>query len=94
VTDEQIDALIESVKPNLRAAIRASFAPTFAPAHFLIMGTIPLPSGQEWKLVLAVMSEPTAEIVGTLVLQGVPGMTAAWQKMASPPAAGFSAPGL
>lgn len=58
---------------------------------------IPLPSGQQWKLVLAVMTEPMAALAGAVLLTGVPAMSAAFQKaqdQASPrPSGGLMVPG-
>ena len=61
ITDSQIDAHLETIKPRLRAAIRAAFE-QLAPVNFLKLAEIPLPSGQTWQLVLAVMTEPTAKL--------------------------------
>ena len=47
ISDEQIDALIEEARPNLRAMIRGSFE-QLVPVHLLEIGKIPLPSGQMW----------------------------------------------
>jgi hypothetical protein len=91
VTDQAIDALIEASRDNLRAAIRAAVE-KLAPVHLFEIAKVPLQSGQQWNLVIAVMLEPMAGLVGATMLQGVPAMMAAYEKMQVKPVP-FSIPG-
>jgi hypothetical protein len=93
ITDEQLDALIEAVRPQLRGMMRGAFE-KLIPVHFLEVGKIPLPSGAQWQVVLAVMTEPMAALVGATALSGFPAMQAAFEKLREQPATtGFSVPG-
>jgi len=93
ITDESIDALIEQAKPILRQSIRAAIT-QLVPIHLLEIAKIPLPSGQQWQLVLAVMTEPASNLVAGTMLNGFPSMIAAFEKMQKPaPQSGFSIPG-
>lgn len=80
ITDSQIDAHLESIKHRLRAAIRAAYD-QLAPVNFLKVSDIPLPSGQNWQLVLAVMIEPMAELLAHTAMAGAPAMLASYAKM-------------
>ena len=94
LTDESIDALIEAARPALRSSIRASIE-KLVPVHMFEVAKIPLPSGQQWQLVIAVMTEPMSSILAATALQGFPAMLAAFEKMQKPaaPPSGFSIPG-
>jgi hypothetical protein len=97
ITDQQIDALIETARPQLRAMIRGVFQGE--PLHFLKIGEQPLPSGQTWQVVVAVMNEPFAAVASGTLMQGVPALMKAYEKLnkpaepAIPSTAGFSIPG-
>jgi hypothetical protein len=84
ITDQQIDAHLESIKPRLRAAIRAAYE-QLAPVNFLKVSDIPLPSGQSWQLVLGVMTEPMAELLAHTAMAGAPAMLASYGKMQQAP---------
>jgi hypothetical protein len=94
ITDTQLDALIEAARPNLRAAIRASVE-QLSPIHFFEIAKVPLQSGQEWTLNIAVMLEPMSTLISGMILQGVPPMMQAYEKLKAPEPAksGFSVPG-
>ncbi len=97
ITDASIDALIEQAKPVLRSSIRAA-CEQLIPIHLVEIGKIPLPSGQQWQLVLAIMTEPMSNLVSAVALQGYPGIFSAFekaQKSAEPAkvSGGFSIPG-
>lgn len=97
ITDVQLDALIETARPVLRDCLRAAIK-DYAPVHFIELGKIPLASGAEWSLMLAVMIEPFAALAGATMLQGMPAMQAAYAKLQKapeipPPGSGFSVPG-
>jgi hypothetical protein len=94
MTDQQIDAYIEMARPNLRAAIRASVE-QLSPIHFFEIGKVPLQSGGEWSLNIAVMLEPMSGLISGMILHGVPPMMQAYEKLKSPepPKTGFSVPG-
>lgn len=97
VTDEQLDSLIEAARPNLRNCFRAAIE-QHAPVHFFEVAKLPLASGAEWSLVIAVMIEPFAALAGATMLQGMPAMQAAYAKLQKAPetaplGSGFSVPG-
>lgn len=95
ITDQQIDDLIEAAKPNFRIALRAAMEHS-APAHMFEIAKLPLTSGQEWPVVVAILLEPMAAMLTHTILQGVPAMFAAYekaQKPAAPQASGFAIPG-
>jgi hypothetical protein len=83
ITDQSLDALIEAARPNLREALRRGLQ-DLVPVSMMEAAIIPLPSGQQWKLVLAVMTEPMAALAGAVLLTGVPAMSAAFQKAQDP----------
>lgn len=84
-TDEQLNALIEQAKPALRESIRAAIE-KLAPIQMFEIAKVPLQSGQQWQLVIAVMLEPMSALVSGTVLQGVPTMMAAYEKLQKPAA--------
>jgi hypothetical protein len=96
ITDQQIDALIEQVRPQLRQMIRGVFQGE--PLHFLEIGKMPLPSGQTWQVVIAVMNEAFAGVASGTLMVGLPAFMKAYEKMNKPAAVpvsegAFSIPG-
>lgn len=84
-TDEQINALIEQCRPALLNSIRAAIE-KLAPIQMFEIAKVPLQSGQQWQLVIAVMLEPMSALVSGTVLQGVPAMMGAYEKLQKPAA--------
>ena len=80
ITDESIDALIEAARPALRNSIRAAVE-KLMPIHLFEIAKIPLQTGQQWQLVIAVMTEPMSALLSGTALHGFPGMMAAFEKM-------------
>jgi hypothetical protein len=95
ITDAQLDALIEQARPNLRASIRAAIE-QLSPIHFFEIAKVPLESGQQWQLSIAVMLEPMAGLISGMILQGVPPMMQAYEKLKAPAPQknGLSIPGM
>jgi hypothetical protein len=87
ITDEALDQIIETARPYLRKAIRESMT-NLVPMSMFEIAKIPLPSGQLWSLMLAIMTEPVSGLVQGTVLHGMPALMAGFQKMqtAPPPA--------
>lgn len=98
ITDTQIDALIETAKPAIRNMIRDVFSGV-SPCNFLEIGKMPLPTGQEWQVVICIMNEAFAAVAAPTLLTGIPGLMDAYKKATTPATApppspgGFSIPG-
>lgn len=88
VTDESLDQLIESARPQLREALKQAIASESV--AMLELMKLPLPSGQLWSVTLMVMTEPFAVLAASLLGQGVPAMQQSLMKRSQPaPAAGL-----
>ena len=79
MTDEQLDAIIEAAKPNLRTAIRQTTEQKQL-AMMLNLGMVTFSNKQTWNVSCFVMTEPMAELVGPLIMHGVPNMIQAQMK--------------
>jgi len=80
LTDQQIDEWIDQQKIQLRTCYRAVLAQG-QPWATLKIGSIKLPSGQPWDVVLFLANEPVAKLIEGVIGPGYVGMTQAFQKM-------------
>lgn len=71
ITDEALDQLIETARPQIRAAFKETIA-NESVSMFEVM-KLPLPSGQQWSVAVFVMVEPYAILTAALIGNGVPG---------------------
>ena len=95
ITDEQLDSLIESNRQNFRTALRACME-SLQPIMWFEIAKLPLPSGEQWQVGVAIALEPMAQMMMALSLQGMPAMEAAYRKLQTPQnppqGAGFTIP--
>jgi hypothetical protein len=81
VSDEEIDALIDRAKPELRKAFRSIL--NGSAVHFFNIGSQPLTSGERWDVVACIMSEPISRLVES-VTGGVEKMGLSYAKLTAP----------
>jgi hypothetical protein len=82
ISDEGLDQLIDAMRPQIREAIRAVFEGS--QCNMFELAQLPLPSGQKWSLVMAIMIEPFAAFAAHALMQGVPAMRASFEKQNAP----------
>lgn len=93
LSDEALDQLIEAARPSLRHMLRSTIK-NEVPIHMVEIAKVPLPSGQQWSVTLAVMNEPFSVLAACTLMQGVPGMRAAFDKLNAKPETADPPPGF
>jgi hypothetical protein len=96
MTDQDLDALIEQARPELRTALRGILEGKH-PDMMFPLGRIPFPNQQFWDVTCLVMIEPIHKLIAPLLVHGIPNMFASQAKPhmkpgAAPPADGTPAP--
>lgn len=91
--DARVDAVIEAATPNLKIALRNVLSSRDHAAMF-DAAYMPLPSGQQWQVSIAVMSEPFAAIATPILSIGMNAMMRSFEKLQKPAEPGFSVPGV
>jgi hypothetical protein len=91
LTDEQIDAVLEQQRPHLRACYRAMFEKG-QPWVGVKVGSMPLPNGAQWDLMVLYCLEPVAKIIEG-ALSGHQRYNEAMAKAATPVQAPAAQPG-
>lgn len=85
MTDADLDTFIDQAKPELRNALRAVL--TGQSAQYLFdIAALPLPNGQTWAIVCAVLNEPVATMVEAIG-DGLDRMNESMMKVVPPEAA-------
>lgn len=82
VTDEQLDALIERARPEIRRSLRGIL--NGEAVHLFNIAEQPLPAGGSWAVVCCILSEPLACLTES-VLKGADAMGNSYQKLHGPP---------
>ena len=83
MTDPELDQIIEGARPQLRQALRAALDGTGPITMFPMPVNIPLPSGQNWSIAGAIITEPYLVLVAAL-LQGIVAHRNAMEKANQP----------
>ncbi len=73
MTDQELDALIETARPILRKAIQ-SVIEQKQYAVMMPLGVIQFPNQQHWDVTCFILIEPLAKLIAPLVLHGIPNM--------------------
>ena len=96
ISDQQLDQMIDAVRPGLRGMLRNALTLS-DPCSMLRIGLIPLKSGQQWEVVIAVLAEPFARMAKCALLDGWGSAMQSYEKLQAPTpqgAGGFQIPGV